>query len=67
MNAKMKQANCELLASDSTGSENYIRKQTPLDTKRREIADRELTNPDENPVRVRETARRRKADSVRPL
>jgi hypothetical protein len=64
MNAKMKQANCELLASDSTGSENYIRKQTPLDTKRRDLLE---ADTDENPVRVREVNRRRKSESVRPL
>lgn len=68
MNAKTKQANCELLASESTGSEDYIRRQTPLDTKRREIADRELTNADENQGRVKSTASKRKnQDSVRPL
>jgi hypothetical protein len=67
MNAKTKIANCNVLPSEADGSEGYVRTMTPLDTKRAEIADRELTNADENQVRVRETARRRKKDSVRPL
>jgi hypothetical protein len=66
MNAKTKQANCELLASESTGSESYIRKQTPLDTKRRELAEKELINPDESRERSRKTASKRRG-AVRPL
>ena len=56
-------ANCRVLSPE----DDYATQQTPLDTKRREITDRELTNADENPVRSRETSRRRKQDSVRPL
>jgi hypothetical protein len=56
-------ANCRVL----TPEDDYATQQTPLDTKRREIADRELTNPDETPVRVRETARRRRQDSVKAV
>lgn len=56
-------ANCRVL----TPEDDYATQQTPLDTKRREIADRELTNADENQVRVRETARRRKQNSVKPI
>ncbi len=67
MNAKTKIANCAVLPSEADGSEGYVRQITPIDTKRAEIADRELTNADENQVRVRETARRRKSNSVRPL
>jgi hypothetical protein len=56
-------ANCRVLSPE----DDYATQQTPLDTKRREIADRELTNAGENQVRVRKTARRRKSNSVRPL
>jgi hypothetical protein len=64
MNAKTKQANCELLASESTGSESYHKVSTPTDLKLRELKE---ADTDENPVRVREVNRRR-ADKtgVRP-
>ena len=67
ISAKTAISNCAVLPSESDGTEGFIRTMTPIDTKRAEIADRELTNADENQVRVRETARRRKSNSVRPL
>jgi hypothetical protein len=68
MNAKTKQANCGLLASESTGSESYIRKQTPFDTRREEI----MSNPQYqsgaiDKTRERSTAAKRKHNSIRPL
>jgi hypothetical protein len=65
MNAKTKQANCEVLASECTGSESYHKISTPMDLRIRESKE---ADTDENPVRVREVNKRR-ADKtgVRPL
>ena len=56
MNAKTKIANCEVLASECTGSESYHKVSTPMDLKRRELKE---ADTDENPVRVREVNKRR--------
>ena len=60
--AKTVQANCRVL---DTENDSHVTRQTPLDTKRRDLRE---VNTDENPVRVREVNRRR-ADKtgVRPL
>ncbi len=47
--------------------DSYVSQATALDTKKKEIADRELTNADEAQNRVKSTAARRKQDSVKPL
>lgn len=67
MNAKTKIANCEVLASECTGSESYHKVSTPMDLKKKEFADNALTNPDENPARAREVNRRRIQDKVKPI
>ena len=60
--AKTAQANCSVL---DTENDLHVTRQTPLDTKRRDLKE---ANTGENPVRVREVNRRR-ADKtgVRPL
>ena len=62
MNARTKIANCAVL---NTENDSHVTRQTPLDTKRKELRE---ADTDENPVRVREVNRRR-ADKtgVRPL
>lgn len=67
MNAKTKLANCEVLASECSGSESYIKQSTPMDLKKQELADNKLINPDEDPVRVREVNRRRADKEVKPV
>jgi hypothetical protein len=63
--AKVAVANCDVL---DTEDNSHVTLQSPLDIKRREIADRELTNADENQSRVKSTAsKRKKQDSVRPV
>jgi hypothetical protein len=48
--------------------DTYVSQMTALDTKKKELADRELTNADENQSRVKSTASKRKnQDSVRPI
>ena len=69
MNAKTKVANCEVLSSECTGNENWLKVATPFDLKKKELADNSLVNPDENPARAREVNRRRieKTESVKPV
>lgn len=62
--AKIALANCDVL---DTANDTHVTRQSPLDIKRREIADRQLTNPDESRERVRATASKRNSDSVRPI
>ena len=57
-------ANCRVLSPDD---DSHVSQMTALDTKQKELADASLVNPDENQVRARETARRRKQDSARPI
>ena len=69
MNAKTKIANCDVLASECTGSEGWLKVATPFELKKSELADNKLVNPDENPARAREVNRRRieKTESVKPV
>jgi hypothetical protein len=57
-------SNCPVLSPDDS---SHVRVATPFELKRREIQERDLINPDEDQVRARETARRRKSESVRLL
>jgi hypothetical protein len=64
INATTALANVDVLG---TANDSHVTRQSPLDIKRREIADRELTNADENQARVKSTASKRKSNSVRPI
>ena len=66
LNAKTTHANnCEVLASECTGSESYIKQGTPMDLKIKELKE---ADTDENPIRVREVNKRRAdKNGVKPL
>jgi len=65
VNAQTPIANCELLGTDAEKA-SHVSQSTPLDCKRRELAEKKLTNPDENRERSRSTASKRRG-AVRPL
>jgi hypothetical protein len=67
-NAKTKLANCDVLASECTGSENYIKRQTPFQTKKAEISE-SLQYQSDTIDKSREAAvtRARRGGDARPL
>jgi len=68
MNAKTKVANCAVLPSESDGSEGYVRKLTPFQTKKEEIEnDPQYQDGAIDKKRERSTAAKRKQNSVQPL
>ena len=68
MNAKTKVANCAVLPSESDGTEGFIRKLTPFQTRKQEIEnDPQYQDGAIDKTRERSTAAKRKANSVRPL
>jgi len=65
MNAKTKIANCAVLPSEADGTEGYVRKMTPFDTKREEIAEGlQYKDGAINKAREQSTARKRKQNST---
>lgn len=60
--------NCRVLGTDAKDAD-YIKQMTPIEMKKKELADNKLTNPDEDTPMFRETARLRaqKQGQVKPL
>lgn len=57
-------ANCRVWTPED---HSYVSKMTALDTKKAELEDAKLVNPDEDQTRVQDTAKKRRSGPARPL
>ena len=57
-------ANCPVWTPED---HSYVSKMSALDTKKKELAERTLTNADEDQTRAKDTASKRRSGNARPL
>ena len=57
-------ANCRVWTPED---HSYVSQMSALDTKKKELDDAKLINPDEDQTRAQDTAKKRRSAPVRPL